>query len=418
MIKGIDNESILAAICKNSYNSILITDANLDLPGPKIVYVNEAFTKTTGYTLEDLHGKTPRILQGKETDPKVLQELKSKCQQGKDFAGSNINYAKDGSIYHVEWNISPIKNSQGKITHFISIQRNITHEVETIYTLQKIIDQQKNIIIITDGLKLNYVNQSFKNFFGVESLEEFLTQDDCICSRFSEIEGFYYRKTEDENWIKALQNLSSEKRIVSMQDENFVPHGFFVGIDDFGDNKDIITFTDITESIGEKRTLKHKAYHDHLSGAFNREFIYDHFEHYKQEAYKNGTYLGLIIFDIDHFKHVNDTYGHNVGDKVIQKIATITKETTRASDYLIRWGGEEFVVLAQVKVIEQIETVAEHIRVAIENDSFDPVPQVTASFGIALSEKEETLEALVKKADDALYRAKNEGRNKVVRAKR
>jgi diguanylate cyclase (GGDEF)-like protein/PAS domain S-box-containing protein len=416
MIDGVENEDILQSICDNSYNSILVTDANLELPGPKIVYANQAFVKNSGYTLEELKQSTPRILQGEQTDRTMLDELKAKCKKGQQFAGSTINYRKDGSSYHVEWNVTPIKNKQGKITHFISIQRNITHEIETINTLQKIIDLQQNIITITDGAKLTYVNQSFKVFFEVDSLEEFLKQDDCICARFSEIDGFYYQKTKDENWIEKILDLSSEKRIVSMQDKNHLPRGFFVGIDDFGDDKYIITFTDITESIGEKFALKHKAYHDQLSDAYNREFIYDNFLHYKSEAQKKNLKLGLIIFDIDHFKNINDTYGHNVGDKVIVKLVKIAKETTRESDYMIRWGGEEFIVITQIKVIEQLETIAEHIRVAIENDTFDPVPKVTASFGIATSEANDTLESLVKKADDALYSAKNSGRNKVAKA--
>ena len=414
MIDGIDNEKILEAIAKNSYNSIVVTDSNLEYPGPKIVYVNKAFTENTGYSLDEIKGKTPRILQGEQTSRKVLDELKEKCQKGEDFADSTINYTKEGSKYHVEWNISPIKNTYGDITHFISIQRNITHEMQTIYTLQRIIDQQKNIIIITDGLKLVYVNQSFKDFFNVKSLEEFLEQDDCICSRFSKVEGFYYQENKDENWIEALQSLTSNNRIVSMEDKNFISHGFFVGIDDYGDNKDIITFTDITESIGEKIDLKYKAYHDQLSGAYNREFIHNKFKYYKEQAIKKSLNIGLAIFDIDHFKHVNDTYGHNVGDKIIQKIVNIALETTRSNDYTVRWGGEEFIILAQVKVLEEIKTIAEHVRVAIEYKDFISVPKITASFGVALSSKDDSLESLVKKADDALYKAKDTGRNKVI----
>jgi len=164
VIDGIDNEDILQAISENSYNSIIVTNANLELPGPKIVYVNKAFTEQTGYTLEELKDKTPRILQGEETSRKVLDAVKATCKKGEIFAGSTINYTKDGSKYHVEWNIAPIKNKEGKITHFISIQRNITQLVEIIHTLQKTIDLQTNMIVITDGLKLTYVNQSFKSF--------------------------------------------------------------------------------------------------------------------------------------------------------------------------------------------------------------------------------------------------------------
>ena len=330
------------------------------------------------------------------------------------FSGTTINYRKDGTKYYVQWNISPIKNKQNEITHYVSIQRNITKELETITTLQKIIDLQQNIVVVTDGLRLTYVNESFKNFFNVESIEEFLEQDDCICSRFNEVEGFYYKKTADENWIENLQKLPSESRIVTMLDRKFLPHGFFVSINDFGDNKDIITFTDITESIGEKESLKHKAYHDNLSGAYNREFLNVHFEKYKKSVQKEHLKMGLIMFDIDHFKQVNDTYGHNVGDEVIKKIVTVAKDTIRSNDYLIRWGGEEFIVLTKVKTIKQLKTIAEHIRTAIENDNFAPVPKVTSSFGITLGDLNDTLGSTVQKADDALYIAKEQGRNQVI----
>ncbi len=413
-IKGIKNEELLKAISDNTYNSILITESNLELPGPKVVYVNEAFIDNTGYTLEDLKDKTPRVLQGEETDRKLLDELKAKCIKGEFFSGTTINYRKDGTKYYVQWNISPIKNKQNEITHYVSIQRNITKELETITTLQKIIDLQQNIVVVTDGLRLTYVNESFKNFFNVESIEEFLEQDDCICSRFNEVEGFYYKKTADENWIENLQKLPSESRIVTMLDRKFLPHGFFVSINDFGDNKDIITFTDITESIGEKESLKHKAYHDNLSGAYNREFLNVHFEKYKKSVQKEHLKMGLIMFDIDHFKQVNDTYGHNVGDEVIKKIVTVAKDTIRSNDYLIRWGGEEFIVLTKVKTIKQLKTIAEHIRTAIENDNFAPVPKVTSSFGITLGDLNDTLGSTVQKADDALYIAKEQGRNQVI----
>lgn len=123
-------DDILEVLFEHSFNSIAITDANLELPGPKFVYVNPAFTKKTGYTHEELEGKTPRILQGEETDRALLKELKAKCKKGEFFQGSTVNYRKDGTKYYVEWNISPIKNTQGEITHYISMQKDITKEIE------------------------------------------------------------------------------------------------------------------------------------------------------------------------------------------------------------------------------------------------------------------------------------------------
>jgi len=123
-------EDILKVLFEHSYNSIAITDANLDLPGPKFVYVNPAFTQKTGYTLEELENQTPRILQGEETNRELLKKLKAKCQKGEFFQGSTVNYKKDGTKYYVEWNISPIRDKTGEITHYISMQKDITKEVE------------------------------------------------------------------------------------------------------------------------------------------------------------------------------------------------------------------------------------------------------------------------------------------------
>ncbi|MDI7211665.1 PAS domain-containing sensor histidine kinase [Leptospira santarosai] len=111
-------------------DSILVTDAQLELPGPKIIFVNPAFCKMTGYSKVDLVGQTPRILQGPLTNRKTMRNLKRSLTQGKDFSGETINYKKDGNPYNVEWHISAIRDSLGKILCFISIQRDITEKVK------------------------------------------------------------------------------------------------------------------------------------------------------------------------------------------------------------------------------------------------------------------------------------------------
>ncbi|AVV49754.1 PAS domain-containing sensor histidine kinase [Leptospira santarosai] len=111
-------------------DSILVTDAQLELPGPKIIFVNPAFCKMTGYSKVDLVGQNPRILQGPLTNRKTMRDLKRSLTQGKDFSGETINYKKDGNPYNVEWHISAIRDSLGKILCFISIQRDITEKVK------------------------------------------------------------------------------------------------------------------------------------------------------------------------------------------------------------------------------------------------------------------------------------------------
>ncbi|MBW0434815.1 PAS domain-containing protein [Leptospira yasudae] len=110
-------------------DSILVTDAELEVPGPKIIFANPAFCKMTGYQPEELIGQSPRILQGPLTNRKMMIDLKRSLSQGRDFSGEAVNYKKDGSPYNVEWNISAIRDSSGKILYFISIQRDITEKV-------------------------------------------------------------------------------------------------------------------------------------------------------------------------------------------------------------------------------------------------------------------------------------------------
>jgi PAS domain S-box-containing protein len=117
---------LLGSAVKQSKESILITDAELDLPGPKIIFVNPAFTQMTGYAAEEVIGKTPRILQGPRTDKAVLARLRKNLEQGEVFSGETINYRKDGKEFDIEWQVAPLRDANGKITHFVATQHDIT----------------------------------------------------------------------------------------------------------------------------------------------------------------------------------------------------------------------------------------------------------------------------------------------------
>jgi PAS domain S-box-containing protein len=117
---------LLSSAVEQAKESIVITDAELDLPGPKIIFVNPAFTKMTGYTAEEVIGKTPRILQGPHTDKTVLSRLRECLAQDEVFEGEAINYRKDGTKFTLEWQIVGLRNAGGKVTHFVAIQRDIT----------------------------------------------------------------------------------------------------------------------------------------------------------------------------------------------------------------------------------------------------------------------------------------------------
>jgi two-component system cell cycle sensor histidine kinase/response regulator CckA len=117
---------LLGSAVEQSKEPILITDAQLNLPGPAIVFVNPAFTQMTGYTAEEVIGKTPRILHGPRTDRSVLDKLRRNLERGELFEGETINYRKDGQEFYLNWQIAPIRNEEGTITHFVSIQHDVT----------------------------------------------------------------------------------------------------------------------------------------------------------------------------------------------------------------------------------------------------------------------------------------------------
>jgi two-component system cell cycle sensor histidine kinase/response regulator CckA len=117
---------LLSSAVKQSKESIMITEADLDLPGPKIIFVNPAFTQMTGYTPAEVLGLTPRLLQGPSTDRSVLDRLRRSLEAGDTFAGEIINYRKDGTEFVLEWQVAPLRNARSEITHFVAIQRDIT----------------------------------------------------------------------------------------------------------------------------------------------------------------------------------------------------------------------------------------------------------------------------------------------------
>jgi Amt family ammonium transporter len=163
---------------------------------------------------------------------------------------------------------------------------------------------------------------------------------------------------------------------------------------------------DLTE---RNQILKSKAEIDPLTKLFNRRTALETLQ-LKTDLNK----LGLIVIDIDHFKLVNDTYGHNAGDTVLKELAQILSSTTRKNDMAIRWGGEEFVLIIHNTSLNELENIAEKLRIKIEKHSFSKVKNITVSLGVSVNESiEQSFDELFECADKALYQAKKLGRNRV-----
>jgi polar amino acid transport system substrate-binding protein len=153
---------------------------------------------------------------------------------------------------------------------------------------------------------------------------------------------------------------------------------------------------------------------DSLTGLYNRHKLDMHLVREKQRADRYNRPFSLVILDIDHFKSVNDRFGHQTGDEVLRQLAALIKNSIRSSDIPGRWGGEEFLIICPETDRQGAKTLAEMIRRNIQDASFLSDTTITISGGVAEYELKEDSEALVKRADDNLYKAKHSGRNKIL----
>ena len=287
-----------STIVNNAKDAVIVTKAEpIDDPGPEIIYVNKAFTEMTGYSSEEVIGKSPRILQSKDTEQKEKSAIRRALEKKEAIRVTLRNYTKTGREYWIDLSILPLHDKDGKLTHFASIQRDITK--------QKNLERELQILCRTDPLTTAANRRAF---------EEMLSQE---FSRF-------------------------------------------------------------------KRSRKEYA---------------------------------LIMIDIDHFKSVNDEYGHSVGDKVLIEVTEKCKDSLRYHDIVARLGGEEFCILLPYTNATQAKQIAERLRGKIESMQIISEGNrinVTVSVGLSLvclddSDGHDAMQ----RADQKLFEAKDLGRNTV-----
>ncbi len=256
-------------------------------------YINQAFSRHTGYSKSEVLGKTSRILKSGSHDKLFYESLWETILNGKTFRGTIINRKKNGDLYYEDKTITPLKDENENIIGFITTGKDVTHET--------------------------LLNQEIQ-------------------------------------------------RIATI---------------------------------------------DHLTGTYNRHKFEELFTLEAERARRFSLPLSLILIDIDHFKAVNDTYGHDTGDEVLKQLANIVQENIRKLDVFARWGGEEFLALCPSTDLENIQILAEKLRLAVEDATFPRVNNITISIGISTFRKSDSFSELFKRADQGLYHAKEHGRNQV-----
>ncbi len=281
-----------------------------------------------------------------------------------------------------------------------------------------VMDLQDNLIVITDGKQMESGNQALLNFFDFKTEEDFKKNNECICCTFINSEGCFHLGLLKENklWIEHMLEHPDQDFTVMMQNKKTQKvESFKVSVNYFHSKKRYIaTFSNITKIALKNKTDQYNATHDNLTGIYNRYKLNDLLpSHFSPMMNREKPSFAFIMFDIDHFKEINDTHGHLIGDQVLKQLTSIIKANIRGNDIFVRWGGDEFILVIEDISPGKAKKIAENLCQAIEQSIFNKVGQLTCSFGVSMCRDDDTLSKMVSRVDKAMYEAKKNGRNQI-----
>ena len=399
-------------------HAIVITD-----PVGRIVYCNPAFTALTGYAFGEIEGETPALWKSGETPDELYREMWEHMQAGTPWQGVIRNRRKDGTLYWEHQHISPLRNASGQVSRLIAIKEDITHlrEVESALLLRdQALASTNNGVMISrasaDDHSILYVNPAFERITGYSAAEavgrigRFLVREDLAQPGLDEIRAALRERRPGHailrNYRKDGTMFWNELFIAPISDATRDDITHFVSV-----------INDISDRMHYQEVLEHQATHDTLTGLANRSLLNDRIAQAIALARRSRRQVAVALLDLDHFKHINDAYGHSAGDALLKEIALRLRQCVRETDTVARLGGDEFVVvltdLARTEDAEQVaQKMVEALAAPIRIDARELY--VGASIGLALYPRDgEHGEILLRNADMAMYRVKEHGRNSV-----
>lgn len=380
----------------------------------RITIMNKLAEKYTGWPKEYANGENfDKIFNNinSKTRERSIEPVKHVIKTGESITLSDneLLVSKDGNEIYIYGSANRIFSEDGEVRgvviSFMDVTKQYQQEKEIEWFLNVNLDML--CVLDTDGIFIK-VNKKFEEVLGYNIYD---------------LEGKKYISLVIEEDIREtleiLKKLAEQNSISNFTNRCKRKDGSYRYIEwcsELNGKYVYLSARDVTEKYMQQEKLKNIAVTDELTGLYNRHFLDIKIKEELEKADSNNVPISMILFDIDHFKNINDKYGHPVGDEVLKELANISRGTIRKSDILVRFGGEEFIVLMPYTDDNDAMIVAEKIRESLEKNINHIVGKYTASFGVAKRIKTESFISWYKRVDDALYQAKKEGRNRVINA--
>jgi diguanylate cyclase (GGDEF)-like protein/PAS domain S-box-containing protein len=401
------HDSALGAISQG----VLISDAQR-----RTTYVNAAFELMTGYSAADMVGRSCNVLQGSGTDPEALQTLLHALDANLPFHGELLNYRKDGTPFWNALSVTPIFDDTGVLTQFVGVQRDVSArrqaEAQLLLAAQVFEHSEEGFIVIDAAHNIVKVNQAFSAISGFSEAEVLGRDQRMLSADCGDL------ALSREMWDEVERCGSWHGEVVNRRkDGSLYPQELSMSrvVDASGKAAHYIaSFNDITRRKAAEDRIQRLAHYDPLTNLPNRVLLNERAGHALQLALRSNEPMAVLFMDLDHFKNVNDSLGHRIGDLLLVALAGRFHGVLREQDTLSRVGGDEFVLILPATGVDG----AAHVAQKLLHATLEPLQieqhelAITPSIGIALYPLDGVdFDTLAKCADAAMYRAKQDGRN-------
>jgi diguanylate cyclase (GGDEF)-like protein/hemerythrin-like metal-binding protein/PAS domain S-box-containing protein len=403
----------LSLAVEQSPSSILITDLDAT-----IEFVNETFLKVTGYSRADIIGKNPKVMQSGKTPKATYKEMWDTLGRGNVWKGELFNTRKDGTLMIEQALITPICQPDGKITHYLAIKEDITPrklaEVE-MRVAATAFEAQQGMMITDAGKSIVRINKTFSKITGYAA-EDVIGASPSILSSGRHDANFF------EVMWRAVNSAGAWEGEIWNRRKNGEIYPAFLSITAVKDKDGVITNyvgaqTDITLLKQHQLEVEHIAYHDALTQLPNRRMLADRMHQMLSRARRGGELACVVCIDLDGFKEVNDTLGHEAGDRLLIEVAKRMLGCVRNDDTVCRLGGDEFVLLlgglsSQDDCEITLSRVLDELKTPFKLGNSNVVA-ISGSIGYTLfPEDDADADTLLRHADHAMYVAKQSGKNR------